>query len=104
MSPLNRSNVFGNINSAKSRILTSAKRPLFLSWSNKSEYARLYETSFELIFKHGDDLRQDMLTLQILKLMDLIWKNENLDLKMIVYDCLTTGAKTGFIEVIKDAM
>lgn len=24
--------------------------------------------------------------------------------RMIVYDCLTTGTKTGFIEVIKDAM
>ncbi len=39
-----------------------------------------------------------MLTLQILKLMDIIWKNEGLDLKMIVYDCFSTGNKTGFIE------
>ena len=45
-----------------------------------------------------------MLTLQILKLMDLIWKSEGIDLKMIVYDCFSTGCKTGFIEVIKDAM
>ncbi len=27
------------------------------------------------------DLRQDMLTIQILKLMDIIWKNEGIDMK-----------------------
>jgi phosphatidylinositol-4,5-bisphosphate 3-kinase len=103
-SPLNRSHLLGIINSSKCKILSSAKRPLLLSWKNKCEYANLYENTFELIFKHGDDLRQDMLTLQILKLMDSIWKNEGLDLHMIVYDCLTTGSKTGFIEVIKNAL
>jgi len=34
-----------------------------------------------LIFKNGDDLRQDMLTIQILKLMNTIWNNEGLNLK-----------------------
>lgn len=45
-----------------------------------------------------------MLTLQILKLMDIIWKSEGLDLKMLIYDCFSTGCKTGFIEVIKNSM
>lgn len=88
----------------KCKILTSAKRPLFLTWKNDLEYSRHYRDTFELIFKHGDDLRQDMLTLQILKLMDILWKSEGLDLKMIVYDCFSTGSKTGFIEVIKNSM
>lgn len=103
ISPLNRSIILGKIDPFKSRILTSAKRPLYLTWKNACEYADLYEENFELIFKHGDDLRQDMLTLQILKLMDIIWKNDGLDLKMIVYDCFSTGSKTGFIQVIKNA-
>ena len=102
--PLNRSHLLGNVNIEKCRILTSAKRPLYLTWMNSAEYASYYQSDFELIFKHGDDLRQDMLTLQILKLMNLIWRNEGLDLKMQVYDCFSTGCKTGFIEVIKDAM
>jgi phosphatidylinositol-4,5-bisphosphate 3-kinase catalytic subunit alpha/beta/delta len=102
--PLNFVHLLGKVKIEKCKILTSAKRPLFISWLNSAEYASYYQNSFELIFKHGDDLRQDMLTLQILKLMDLIWKSEGLDMKMQVYDCFSTGCKTGFIEVIKDAM
>lgn len=102
--PANRSHVLGTIDAARCRILTSAKRPLYLTWSNALDYAAYYRDTYELIFKHGDDLRQDMLTLQILKLMDLCWKNEGLDLKMLIYDCFSTGSKTGFIEVIKNSM
>jgi hypothetical protein len=50
------------------------------------------------------DLRQDMLTLQILKLMNSIWMHEGLDLKMLAYDCFSTGNKTGFIEVMKNSL
>lgn len=102
--PGNRSHVFGSLDPLQCRILTSAKRPLLLTWLNALDYASHYRDTFELIFKHGDDLRQDMLTLQILKLMDLCWKSEGLDLNMLIYDCFSTGAKTGFIEVIKNSM
>jgi phosphatidylinositol-4,5-bisphosphate 3-kinase len=45
-----------------------------------------------------------MLTLQVLRLMDIIWKAEGNDLNMLVYQVFTTGASTGFIEVIKNSM
>jgi len=49
---------------------------------NTTNFAELFEDSnFDLIFKNGDDLRQDMLTIQILKLMNTIWNNEGLNLK-----------------------
>lgn len=56
-----------------------------------------------IIFKIGDDLRQDMLTLQIIKIVDSIWRHENLDMCMLAYTCLSTGKNVGIIEVVDRA-
>lgn len=34
----------------------------------------------------------------------LIFQNDLLIKRMLVYECFSTGSKTGFIEVIKDSM
>ena len=47
------------------------------------------------------DLRQDMLTLQMLKLLNIIWKNEGLDLKLLVYNCYSMGYKVGVCDFIE---
>jgi hypothetical protein len=36
------------------RIMSSARRPLWLRWTNGSEYAEHYFPTFDLIFKNGD--------------------------------------------------
>lgn len=41
-----------------------------------------------------------MLTLQMLRLMDLLWKEAGLDLRMLPYGCLATGDRSGLIEVV----
>jgi phosphatidylinositol-4-phosphate 3-kinase len=55
------------------------------------------------IFKCGDDLQQDMLTLQIVRIIDKMWMKEGLNLKMVTFACIPTGTKKGMIEMITDA-
>lgn len=54
---------------------------------------------YEAIFKHGDDLRQDQLILQMITLMDKLLRRENLDLKLTPYKVLATSSKHGFLQV-----
>lgn len=97
----------GKLVPSECRIMDSAKRPLFIVWENGDLTKRLTSEAtllnHELIFKNGDDLRQDMLTLQVIRIMDTIWRSESLDFKMIPYSCLVTGCQTGLIEVVKGA-
>ncbi|XP_061130467.1 phosphatidylinositol 3-kinase catalytic subunit type 3 isoform X2 [Syngnathus typhle] len=58
-------------------------------------------TTYSVIFKHGDDLRQDQLILQIISLMDKLLRKENLDLKLTPYKVLATSTKHGFMQFVQ---
>ena len=55
------------------------------------------------MYKVGDDLRQDMLTLQMVRIMDKMWLKNGLDLKMVTFACVPTGLKRGFVKLITGA-
>ncbi|KAL1957706.1 hypothetical protein VTO42DRAFT_5549 [Malbranchea cinnamomea] len=55
---------------------------------------------YPVIFKVGDDLRQDQLVIQIISLMDRLLQKENLDLKLTPYRILATGATAGAVQFI----
>jgi len=57
-----------------------------------------------VIFKVGDDLRQDMLTLQMFRVMDKLWKKLGLNLKLNAYQCIVTGNDIGMLEVVTNSM
>ncbi|KAM4611149.1 phosphatidylinositol 4,5-bisphosphate 3-kinase catalytic subunit delta isoform 2-T2 [Polymixia lowei] len=99
LSPLNPSVILSEICVDKCRFMDSKMKPLWLMYKNQ----RLQGEMVGIIFKNGDDLRQDMLTLQMIQLMENLWKKEGLDLRMIPYGCLSTGNKTGLIEVVKNS-
>ncbi|KAH9510277.1 Phosphatidylinositol 4,5-bisphosphate 3-kinase catalytic subunit delta isoform [Bulinus truncatus] len=81
------------------KFMTSKKRPLWLVWSNEDNLG----PDIQIIYKNGDDLRQDMLTLQILQVMDNIWQAEGLDFRMNPYMCMATDLQQGMIEVVTSA-
>lgn len=58
---------------------------------------------YPIIFKTGDDLRQDQLVIQIIKLMDRLLQKENLDLKLTPYGVLATSTSAGLSEFIPSA-
>ena len=58
------------------------------------------------MFKMGDDLRQDQLTLQILTVMNDLWRqteNGSLNFHVSNYGCISTGDEMGFLEMVPNA-
>ncbi|KAK6488070.1 phosphatidylinositol 4,5-bisphosphate 3-kinase catalytic subunit gamma isoform [Huso huso] len=84
------------------KVMASKKKPLWLEFKPADSTTRSSDT-IGIIFKDGDDLRQDMLILQILLIMESIWETESLDLSLLPYGCISTGNKIGMIEIVKDA-
>ncbi|CAJ0948939.1 unnamed protein product, partial [Mesorhabditis belari] len=60
------------------------------------------KSNFNIIHKDGDDMRQDSLVLQMVRLMNDIWLREKLDLRMITFRCTSVGYKKGMAELVPD--
>ncbi|GAB66914.1 phosphatidylinositol 3-kinase [Plasmodium cynomolgi strain B] len=68
------------------------------------KYNEIYELSIKkYIYKAGDDLRQDQLVIQIICIIDNIWKRYGLDLKLTLYKVLALSTDDGFIEFVNYA-
>lgn len=92
--PLNARMEITGINAEKSSVFKSNLYPflLYFQCSDGMEYP--------VIFKDGDDMRQDQLVLQLFTLMDQLLRKENLDLKLTPYDVLATGPLQGMVQYI----
>ncbi|RHY12156.1 hypothetical protein DYB36_014052, partial [Aphanomyces astaci] len=90
----------GKILVHKCKVMSSAKLPLWLEFENAEEGG----DPVVIIFKAGDDVRQDCLTLQLIRLMDEMWREADKDLAMEPYRCVSTGPMTGMLQVVLNAV
>jgi phosphatidylinositol kinase/protein kinase (PI-3 family) len=61
------------------------------------------EPDVVLMIKVGDDLRQDALIMQLLRVMNDLWRKEGLDMQMMLYDCISTGFERGLLQIVQNA-
>lgn len=81
----------------KCRVLGSARAPLWLAFENADKMSK---DPVCVLFKAADDLRQDMLALQVIKLMERIWEDDGLDMGLTLYKCVSLGPAVGMIELV----
>lgn len=115
-----RVTLFLHIQIEQCKVMASKKKPLWLQFK-RADSTTLSKDPIGIIFKDGDDLRQDMLILQvsssavpdtdgqpadffhwvscgflqILLIMESIWETESLDLCLLPYGCISTGNRIG---------
>ena len=58
---------------------------------------------FRIMFKYGDDLRQDQLILQMINYMDSLLKKVHLDYEFTTYKVLATSKSDGFVEFVPNS-
>lgn len=81
------------------KVLNSKKLPLLLNLQNSQNKA----PPIIIIYKTGDDLRQDILTIQLIKIMDKIWLDDGYDLRMKPYKVVATKDQVGMIEFVQNS-
>lgn len=104
--PLNARISVSSIVADKSSVFKSNLFPLLL-WFETTEATptsddepTVINPDYPIIFKNGDDLRQDQLVIQLFTLMDRLLRKENLDLRLSPYSVLATSTSEGMIQFV----
>lgn len=110
--PLNANIKVSGIRAEKSTVFKSNLFPLLLHFERTSidvEGGAIRSDDdiipladdYAVIFKNGDDMRQDQLVIQLFTLMDRLLRNENLDLCITPYRVLATGPVDGMVQFVE---
>ena len=81
------------------KYMKSKKMPLWLVLKN----ADAAGDDTYVMYKRGDDLRQDVLTLQLLRVLDRMLAAEGLGMCLLPYGVMCTGFEEGMVEIVRHA-
>ena len=101
--------IINSFNPDECTCFKSAMAPLLISLgaskveSNLNPKQKNDKFTYKVIFKNGDDLRQDQLILQIIALMDSLLKGVNIDLRLTPYRALACSKDDGYLEFVSDS-
>ena len=87
----------------KCKVMDSAKKPLWLVFDNADPAIAGTDhpdAKVIVMFKAGDDIRQDTVVLQLIRCMDRLWKAQGLDMCMSPYRCAPTWNDGGMLEIV----
>ena len=91
----------------KCTVFKSAKYPVKYSFNVTPDTKEFNNNEdkdhISIMFKYGDDLRQDQLVLQMINYMDSILKKIHLDYEFTIYKTLATSKSDGFVEFVPDS-
>ena len=85
------------------RVFKSAMAPILLCFKAHTNRKENELIDYKVIFKNGDDLRQDQLIIQALNLINQVLKNINIDLKLSPYKVLACSKEDGFMEYVPNS-
>ena len=104
--PLNPTIQIIGLNPSSARMFASAIYPAVISFNtpesllNTTGSPSAGPSIVKMMFKCGDDLRQDQLIMQMFSLMDNLLKKVNLDLKLNTYGILALSKDDGLMEFV----
>ena len=92
---------------SKCTVFKSAKSPVKYDFKvtpdTKSFNNNEDKEHISVMFKYGDDLRQDQLVLQMINYMDSLLKKIHLDYEFTIYKTLATSKSDGFVEFVPNS-
>ena len=102
--PANTDIILMGVNVEKVKVFTSATKPLLLPfyWRNKHENFN-QDGTFTMMFKTGDDMRQDCLCIQLFGVMDQCLKEVQMDMKFNLYNIIAMTKDDGILQFVPNS-
>ncbi|KAH9110627.1 hypothetical protein AeMF1_014638 [Aphanomyces euteiches] len=98
--PLDSTIEVGKIAVQKCKITNFSHAPLWLEFDNAEEGG----DPVVIIFRSDEDVRQECLVLQLIRLMDELWRDLGKDYAIEPYKCVSTGPTTGIVQVFRHSV